>query len=199
MHKYILIIVILAGLLSCGTSTKIVHSWRDPDVVINTATSNKFVVAALLKNEAVRRRTEDLMSFYYPQKAVSSYKELGIAALKESQEYYDKKLKSEGFDAVVVMRLVREDKNLEYIPGIYPEYYNKWTTYYNYAWPGYYDPGDYAIEKKYYVEVNVYSLVRYKLVWSGTTSTINPSGSDDLFDNVIATVNERMKKEGFLK
>jgi len=56
-----------------------------------------------------------------------------------------------------------------------------------------------TIKKKYFIEINVYSLVRNKLVWSGTTSTINPSGSDELFDNVINTVNERMKKEGFLQ
>lgn len=79
------------------------------------------------------------------------------------------------------------------------DYYNSWVDFYNHAWPAYYDPGDYTIKKKYFVEINVYSLVTNKLVWSGTTSIINPSGSDELFDNVINTVNERMKKEGFLQ
>jgi hypothetical protein len=199
MKKYLLPILAAGAILACGTHTKIESSWRDPNTVINTNTKNKFIVAALLKNETVRRRTEDLMAFYYPGKAVSSYKKLGTEGLKQNQEYYDQMLKNENFDAVVVMRLVKAGTTKQYRPGNGEDYYNSWVDFYNHAWPTYYDPGDYTIKKKYFIEVNVYSLVRNKLVWSGTTSTINPSGSDELFDDVINTVNERMKKEGFLQ
>jgi hypothetical protein len=185
--------------LSCGTSTKIIHSWRDPDVVIHTETANKFVFAALLKNETIRKRTEDLMTDYYPKKAVPSYKEWGTDTLKNNIGFYNEGLKNDGFDAVVILRLVKIDKAHPYVHGIYPAYYNSWLGYYNYAWKIYYNPGNYIIEKTYYVEINVYSLVRNKMVWTGITSTINPSGSDELFDDVINTVNEKMRKEGFLQ
>ena len=198
MGKYIFLAFIIIILQSCETSTRIVHSWRDPDVVIDTAKTTRFVVAALLKNESVRKRTEDLMAFYYPKKAVSSYKELGTALLRGNIAFYDQKLKSEGFDAVVVMALAKKDKNTKYIPGQYPDYYNNWVEYYNHAWPEYADAGAFRVRKTYYVEVNIYSLIRNKLVWSGVTSTLNPSGTDELFDNVINIVNEKMKKEGFL-
>ncbi len=198
MKKNILQALVIIGLVSCGSGTKIVNSWRDPDVVVNSSKLNKFVVAALLKNESVRRRTEDLMASYYPGKAVPSYKEFGSDELKENEEFYNQKLKNEGFDGIVVMRLVKVDKDQRYVPGSYPVYYHTWRGFYTTAWPAFYDPGYYTTDKTYYVEVNVYSVTRGKLVWSGTTSTINPSGGDELFDSVIKTVNDRMVKEGFI-
>jgi hypothetical protein len=199
MKKYLHIVALLITMVSCAPGTKIIHSWRDPDMVINTHTSNKFIVAALLKNETIRRRTEDLMTIYYPKKAVPSYKECGTHLLNEDIASLNKDLISRGFDAVVVFRVVQIDKTHPYVHGIYPAYYNNWKDYYNFAWERYFNPGDYVIQKTYYVEVNVYYLATNKLVWSGTTSTINPSGSDELFDEVINTVNEKMKKEGFLQ
>ena len=186
-------------LVSCGTTTKIIHSWRDPDVVINTETAHKFVFAALLKNETIRKRTEDLMTVYYPKKAIPSYREWGTDTLKGTIALYNDELKSNGIDAVVILRLIKIDKTHPYVHGIYPAYYNTWMGYYNYAWKIYFNPGKYIIEKTYYVEIIVYSLVRNKMVWTGITSTINPTGSDELFDDVINIINEKMRKEGFLQ
>jgi hypothetical protein len=199
MKKCVSIVFSCLFILSCGTSTRIIHSWRDPDVVIHTETAHKFIFAALLKNETIRKRTEDLMTVYYPKKAFPSYKEWGKDTLKDNISIYSEQLKNNGFDAVVILRIVKIDKTHPYVHGIYPAYYNTWMGYYNYAWKIYYNPGKYIIEKTYYVEFTVYSLVRNKMIWTGITSTINPSGSDELFDDVISTVNEKMRKEGFLQ
>lgn len=197
--KQAIFILLIASCFSSCSSTKIVTSWRDPEVTVNTAQLNKFVVAALLKNQAVRRRTEELMASYYPNKAVESYKEFGETELKETDDFYNQKLKSEGFDGIVIMRLVEVNKENRYVPGNYPVYYRTWRGFYATAWPGYYSPGYYTTDKVYDVEINVYSFKRDKLIWSATTSTINPGGRDQLFDDVIKAVKKRMDKEGFLK
>jgi hypothetical protein len=202
MKKNILLIpafFMLAALFEgCGPSTQIVNSWRDPEVVIHTNELHKFVVAALLKNESVRRATEDKMASFNPGKAIPSYQIFGTTAIKESDEYYMNKLKHEGYDGVVILRLTKVDNDSRYVPGSYPAYYGSWRGYYGVAWGGYYDPGYYTTDKTYYVEVNVYSLPRDKLVWTGITSTINPSSGDELFTGVIKTVQQKMKDEGFL-
>lgn len=200
MKKKLLLVALTTSLFTaCGPSTHIVNSWRDPEVVVNTAELHKFVVAALLKNETVRRRVEDRLAAAYPGKAVPSYTEFGLNELKENDEAYNQKLKSEGFDGFVMMRLVKVDKDTRYVPGNYPPYYVTWRGYWRYAWPNYYDPGYYTTDKTYYVEVNVYSLIRDKLIWSGITSTINPASGDELYDGVAKAVNKKMKDEGFLK
>ncbi len=190
--------LLMTTLFACSPHTTIVNSWRDPEVTVNTDEIHKFVVAALLKNETVRRKVEDDMAALFPGKAVQSYKELGIGDLKENEDFYNSKLKSEGYDGVVVMRLVNIDKNTRYVPGSYPVYYRSWRGFWGYSYPGYYDPGYYTTDKIYNVEVNVYSLKRDKLIWTGNTSTIDPPRGE-LFSSVSNAVYKKMKDEGFLK
>ncbi|MBS1600068.1 MAG: hypothetical protein JST75_17715 [Bacteroidetes bacterium] len=199
MKKYFLLSFIAISIFACGPSTKIVKSWRDPQVTIDTTMIHKFVVAALLKNETVRRSVEDQMAARYPGKAVQSYSIFGNTELTQNDDFYAKKLNGEGYDGVVVMRLVKVDKDRRYVPGSYPAYYGTWRGYYGYAWPNYYDPGYYTTDKTFYVEVNVYSLLRNKLIWTGITSTINPTSGDQLFSGVTKAVNQKMIQEGFLK
>ena len=200
MNKYSIIVVAALFLSSCGPSTHIVQSWRDPDVVVHTTKIHKFVIAALLKNETVRRTVEDRIAGMYPGKAVQSYAEFGMTDITESDDFYEKKLSGEGFDGFVLLRMVKVDNSTRYVPGNYaPAYYGGWRGYWRYSWPGYYDPGYYTTDKTYYVEVTVYSLLRKKLIWTGITSTFNPSGGDQLFDAVVKTVDKKMKTEGFLQ
>ncbi len=192
-------LLLLAVLAACCPATKIENSWREPDTVINTAALNKFVVMALLKNESVRRRAEDQLAAAYPGKAIQSYQVFGTTELKDNEANYRQKLQAGGYDGIVIMRLVKVEKDQRYVRGNYPAYYGSWWGYYRYAWPVYYDPGYYTTDKTYYVEVNVYSTRQNKLVWSGITSTINPSGSDALFTDVIKAVSKQMRKEGFVQ
>ncbi|MFL9483686.1 hypothetical protein ACI6Q2_12975 [Chitinophagaceae bacterium LWZ2-11] len=205
MRKYLFIVSLAFTFAACGPSTRIEQSWRDPNTVVNTAEIHKFVVAALLKNESVRRNTEDQMTALYPGKAVQSYMIFGTKELEQGKEdYYAKKLTADGYDGVVLLSLIRVEKEQRYVPGSYPSYYGTWWGYYGHAWGTYYDPGYYTTDKTYYVEVTVYSLKdnSNKLIWSGITSTINPDNSNDpnkMFESVIKVVDKRMRKEGFLK
>lgn len=196
--QHMVVALFALSLAACTPGTQIVNSWRDPDVVVNTAEIHKFVVAALLKNPAVRRQVEDDMVAMFPGQAVQSYKELGVDELKENEEFYNAKLKKEGYDGIVVMSLVNVNKDTRYVPGTYPVYYRSWRGYWGYSWNGFYDPGYYTTYKTYDVEVNVYSLKRNKMIWTGTTSTINPPHGE-LFHSVSKAVYNKMKKEGFLK
>jgi hypothetical protein len=189
----------IVALSACGPSTQIVDSWRDPDVVVDTSNVHKFVVAALLKNQTMRRQVEDEMAAQFPGKAVQSYTELGVEDLKDDDAVYNQKLKNDGYDGIVIMRLVDVEKSTRYVPGANPAYYGSWRRYWRYSWTGFYDPGYYTTDKAFNVEVTVYSLIRDKLIWSANTSTVNPSGRGELFSDVARAVVKRMKKEGFLK
>jgi hypothetical protein len=199
MIRNLLLGCFMVVLAACGTSTQIVDSWRDPDVVVDTAKIHQFVVAALLKNQTTRHQVEDDIASQFPGKAVPSYKELGDAELTQDDAVYNQKLKSDGFDGIVMLRLVNVDKTTRYVPGSNPVYYGSWRRYWRYSWTGFYDPGYYTTDKAYNVEVTVYSLLRDKLIWAANTSTVNPSGRGELFSDVSKAVVKRMKKEGFLK
>ncbi len=191
-----LVILVLTG---CGPTAQLVTSWRDPNVTIDSKNLNKFLVAALLKDQSARRTVEDQMASIVKDKAVQSYKEFGTGALNPDDASYNQKLKNEGFDGVVVMRLIDVKNSTRYVPGSSPVYYRTWNGYWGASWNSFYDPGYYTTDKTYKVEVNVYSLKSGNLIWTGTTKTVDPSGNTELFNGVSTTVYNQMKKEGFLK
>jgi len=199
MTKNLLLCLALAALTACGSTTHIIDSWRDPDVTVDTSKIHQFVVACFLKNPAMRRQVEDDMAARFPRKAVQSYKVLGENDLKEEDDVYNQQLKNQGYDGIVMMRLVDVNKSARYVPGNNPPiYYRTWRGYWRYSWSGFYDPGYYTTDKTYEVEVTVYSLKRDKLIWTANTSTVNPPGRGELFSDVAKVVLDRMKKEGFL-
>jgi hypothetical protein len=198
-HKYVGVFLLLAVLSACNPGTHIVHSWRDPSVTVDTAKIGKFIVAALIGNQTVRRQVEDEMASRFPGKAVQSYREFGDGELKESEDFYSTRLKEKGYDGIVLMRLVKENEIVRYVPGAYPLYYRTWGRYWGYSWAAFYDPGYYTTDLAFDVEVNVYSLAPGRLIWTANTSTINPPDRDKIYREVSRIVYAKMKKEGFLK
>jgi hypothetical protein len=59
-------------------------------------------------------------------------------------------------------------------------------------------PGYYTEDKNYFVETAVYSINPNKLLWTGTTKTVNPSNMSKTIDDIAMIVTDKMKKDGFL-
>ena len=196
--KQVLILVLGAALLASCSSTKITNSWRDPSVTVNEASISKVLVAALLKNETVRRQVEDQMASLLPGKAVQSYKVFGLKQLTEDDNVYERRLNTDGFDGIVMMRIASIDSTTRLVTGNYPMYYGSWRRYWAASWMGYYEPSYYTTDKTYNVEVTVYSLKQNKLIWTGTSTAVNPSGSSKPYENISKEVYKKMKEQQFL-
>jgi hypothetical protein len=177
-------------LAACEPSTKISKSWTDPSFTPATAQAfKKVLVMGLLKDESTRRIAEDKMVAAFKNvKAVQSYSYLHASDTDEAA--VNAKLKADGFDGVVVMRLADVDKSTSYVPGTG---YGGWYGY-RYSSPGYYTE-----DRTFYVETNFYSIESNKLLWSGTTSSLNPSKVDKALDDVIATIKAQLQTEGLMK
>ena len=182
-------------------STRIVNSWRDPQTMVSLEKLNKVLVIAFLKDEASRRKAEDRMAELIKGKTIPSYayfvediKSVDEAAIRE-------RLKSDGFDGAVVMRLVDVSKEVNYIPGnidTYPFYFSTFDDYYRWGWSYYSTPGRYYTTESYSVETNVYSMKQDKLIWSGLTKTTDPGGVDKLVAEISTIIYKRMMDEGFI-
>jgi hypothetical protein len=177
-------------LVACGPSTKIEKTWTDPSFTPSAVQSfKKILVMGLLKDESTRRIAEDKMVAAFKNvTAVQSYSYLQPADTIRNE--VEEKLKKDGFDGVVIMRLADVDKSVSYVPGTG---YGGWYGY-RYATPGYYQE-----DKTFYVETNFYSLPETKLLWSGTTSSLNPNKLDRTIDDVIATLKSQLQKQKLLK
>jgi hypothetical protein len=202
MKKIFFPILLLLVFAACGPSTKIEKSWRDPGATLKPGDWKKVLTVGLLKDEATRRMVEDQLVARLKGAGVASYQYFTDKEITEEKAQGLKdKLKADGFDGAIIMRLVEVEKETNYVPGSssFPTYYGGFGPYYYNSWNSFYSPGYYTTDKIYHVETNVYSIAQDKLLWSGITSTTNPSKTDKMFNEVAEVVAAKMRSEGFLQ
>lgn len=182
--------------ISCGTTAKVESSWRDPEAVVDLSRLNKVLVMALLNNETNRRATEAQLVGLLQNKGVASYQYFSGPLGKANEALIKQRLKRDGFDGALVMRLADVEKDINYVQTssagatrFWPYFWNSWGSYSN---------GYYETTKTYTIETNVYSLKKDKLVWSSLTSSVDPQNTGKLMEAVNKEVYKKMQKEGFI-
>ena len=186
---------LLLFMLSCTPSTQLIRTWKDPGLTPETLEPlNKFMVIARINNETSNRIAEDKIVASMKTPAVPSYSILTLADTNEVA--IDAKLQKNGIDGLLVMMVTDVNKTLNYQPGSYYGGYYGYRGYYRY---GYGSPGYLTEDQTYYVETSIYSLISGKMLWSGTTSTLNPTELDQTLDDIIAAIKMELAQEGFIK
>lgn len=186
---------------SCS-STHIASSWRDPDKHIHANDWKKVLVMALLRNETNRRSAEDEMAKYLNGKGITSYSYLDENFNRKDEQALRSRIKKDGFDAAITMRLIDVDKEKVYTPQqyyMYPMYYDDFITYYYRNWMYYNLPGYYTVTKKFIIETIIYSIKEDKIIWSGITETYDPKGVKRLTSEITRTLRNKMRQEGFIE
>ena len=194
--KTLLPLSFLFLMFACGPSTKLEKSWADPSFNAKTTKPfTKVLIVAPLKDASSQRIAEDKIAKQLKQGVgVPSYTYLSTA--DSIKAVVDERLLKDGFDGVITMRLKEVEKSTEYVQGTsYGGYYG-YRGYYGY---GSYSPGYYTENKTFMVETNLYSIRENKLLWSGTTSSLNPSSFESTLDQIIYTLKYELQKKGFLK
>lgn len=205
--KKIIFVLPFLFLLSCGTNTTIVSSWRDPETTVAAEQFKKILVVALVQNESVRRTTENRIASI-DERFHPSYSIFNGAASSFSMDEKLKILKDENYDGVVTMRLVDTQKETTYVPGTNNYAYAPYGGYGYYGgafggWYGsysvnYYDPGYYEETMYYLVETNIFSLNKNKLIWSGVSKSASMNDVGGMVDEIITETINEMKRDGSL-
>jgi hypothetical protein len=198
--KKLLTLIFGILLISCGSNTSIVHSWKEPNSNLTKEKFKKVLVVALIKDEATRRMIENKIAARNPI-FHSSFAFLNEKNLDLSKEERINILNSENFDGAITMRLVSVQKETYYVPGTntgayYNNGFSNWYGAYSY---NYYTPGYYNEETSYIVETNIFSLTQNKLIWTGTTKSLNIDDISRTTDEIIEEVIHQMKKDGFME
>lgn len=201
MKYFILAVIVCVCCVSCGPSTKIVKSWREPNVSLKKdAPPNKTLVIALVKDEGSRRIIEDKLVKDIGTNASASYVIFTADMIKTlTAENFSAKLKEQQFNYVLLMRLADFEKETSYVPGTTTGYYGGYGRYYGYGAGMYTSPGYYTTDKNYFVETAVYSVEPDKLLWTGTTKTVNPTKLEKIITEISDVVAQKMRSDGFLK
>jgi hypothetical protein len=188
--KIFLQLALISLVVACSPSTKITKSWTDPSWKQGSPVPfKKVLVVAPLKDETSRRIAEDkIVANIRKVTAVASYNYIQPA--DTAQNKLDEKLNKDGFDGIIIMRLTNVNKSVSY---------NQGTTYGGWYGYRYSSPGYYSEDKTFYVETNFYSIAQKKLLWSGTTASLNPTQFDQTMDEIITALRMQLVQQGLIK
>jgi len=199
MRNLILSLVIASSFAACSPSTQIEKTWMEPGSSVTLGPTNKTLVIAMVKDETSRRVIEDELVKRL-KTAVPSYQSLTTDMLKAAnEEALTNVLVKDKFTHVLLMRLADIEKETSYVHGTTTGFYGGYGRYYGYGAGMYASPGYYTTDKNYFIETTVYSVEPNKLLWTGTTKTVNPSKMNKTVNDIADVVAAKMKQDGFVK
>ncbi len=202
--RHVRAVSVLSAMALAGcTSTSLVNLWKDPEQPRQPLHS--VVVVALRKDVTVRRLWEDAF--------VQSLKSRGVTATPSYQIFptsapdtaaLTEAVKNRGFDALLVVHQLSSETETRYVPGYLSAepvtYLSPWTGHYYTYFSQTYAPS--------YVESD--RIVRYenelwmtrgqgRLVWSGTTESINPVSAGAVNKEIADVIVPALVKSGVLR
>jgi hypothetical protein len=155
----------------------------------------------MFKSTVNSRLAEDKMASYLGSNGVVSYNYLDSNFNKKNVEGIRDKIRDDGFDGAITMRLVDAQKEKVYNPSnfdLYPPYYLNFSGYYYRNFPYYSNVGYYSTSKVFTVETSVFSIKEDKIIWIGVTKTTDPSGVERMMKEIAHVVYKKMRREGFI-
>lgn len=189
---------IIAG-VSCVSPTPIADSWTAPPTPRDSSKLfQKILLVALIKDDAVRRIAEDKMAGQVKGRGIQSYQYFTSADFQSGESIMNEKLKRDGFDGIVIMRLLQGETGSAAAPGNTQTPNSSWYGYYSSSFPGFVN-NNISANTVYHIQTNVYSLTADKLLWTGVTTAVNTTDTNRMIDGVIAAVKQKMKQQGLIK
>src|SRR5262245_707977 len=180
-----------------GGGTKIVQRWVSPD--IGKYQFDHVLTICVVKDPTTRQMVEDAMAARARKdNALPSYNVLNEAELQD-KEQARRKILQMGFDGAVIMRPLRVEDRVNYVPGSYPPYYGSFWGYYGYAWPALYVPDYVYTDKVVQVETTIFSIKDDKLLLTTLSETKNPESARDVVLGIAKEIGKEARKRGLVK
>jgi len=189
--RLIAMLLLLVTLAACA-STSIRDSWVAPGLQ-GPLDFKKTLVVFIDPNSATRNSAEDaLVARLGSDRAVASHTILTgdmVQNAQANEQAIRSQISGAGFDSAVVMRMVDQQQQLTYTPGmVYPSYYGGFYGFYGWGWGAAYSPGYLSTNTVVSVETNLYTLDPDKLIWAGVTETFNPSQVTQMVNEIADAV-----------
>jgi hypothetical protein len=188
-------LVLLAG--CSGSSTQVTNAWHAPG--LQPIRFTKTLAACICREESTRRSIEDQLAKRVPG-GVTGYSLMPEEVVRDTAQAKER-LRADGFDGVVVMRLVGVERQQTYVPGstyMVPAGYNNMWGYWGVGYGAVYSPGYVDESKVVSFETNVYTVGDGRLVWASRSATYDPSSISQVVNQVVDATVAQMKKDGVI-
>lgn len=186
--------MMLAVLAACSfNNTRMIQSWTNPELKAQPLHFEKILVVAVAPSETERRGAEDAMAAKIGPKATVSYALLNESELKDPA-VAKSKIQKASYDGVILLRWLGYREEKEYMAT--PTYSPLWD-HYSYSWT-YMQESTVVQWKILQLETRIFSAQTEKLIWSGTTETVEPPAVPQLVNNVAQVVEKQLKNQGLI-
>ena len=192
-----------AGVLGgCSSGTQLVDMWRDP--AASSHPIRKMLVVAIRKDETNRRIWEDGL--------VAALEKHGVTATPSytmfqqgvpDTDQIDVAVRDHNFDGVMFVHKVGATTQQTYVPGythLEPIWVqSRWSLTYHTYWAEVHEPGYVETDRIVRNRVDVWSTRRnWRLVWSGTTESINPTSSAAVNRQIAKLIVPELLSQGII-
>jgi hypothetical protein len=190
------------GTLGCSTS-HIETAWIEPTATSHSFELKRVIVVALVNDGAVRRAAEDALvdvlragprGLSGELEAQPSYQLLSDRELSDASTAR-RKVEAAGHDGAVLISFVSSQQRVTVDPPMYSG--GMWGPY-GYGRAGMYDVGSVRTDTIVKLQVSIYSLAQNELLWSGVSSTLNPSKIDKLVAGVADAVRKELRERAII-
>ena len=181
-----------------GGGTKTIQRWVSPD--IGKYQFDHVLTICVVKDPTTRQMVEDAMAARARKdNALPSYNILNEAELRDKDQARGKILQM-GFDGAVIMRPLRVEDRVNYVPGSsYPAHYASFWGYYGTVWPALYVPDYVYTDKIVQVETTIFSIKDDKLLWNTLSETKNPESAREVVLGIAKEIGKEARKRGLVK
>jgi len=187
--------LLLAGTALFGCSmTRVKTTWKAPDV--QRVHFNRIVAFVVAKDQVARRSGEQRLCERIRRVPCTPAYDVVPDADRGNVEEIARKVDAAGFDGAVVLRYAGQRIEQTYVPPPPPA--GPLWGYYGAGWGMAYDPGYIQQDQLVSIETTVYSVPDRKLLWAGTTESVNPSDVRRTVDEIVDAVAAEMRKAGLI-
>lgn len=199
------ILAVVAALAVGGTAiakTKFNSVWKAPEAAAARLAGQKVAALIIDSDESLRVAGEEALARELTERGmqgVPSYRFVPKEELKSAEQargWYEKA----GVQAVVALRVVSDEKKLQYQPSTWTSgYYSSLWGYYGYGWGVVYDPGYKRIDRYVSLETLIFSVPKNTLLWAGLSETENPKEPAKVIEEVVREAVSEMRKQGLAR
>lgn len=202
-----LLFLIASVLLFTGcVATEVTSVWKDPAY---QGSPKKILVYAVLKNQMHRRIIEDEFVGHFKYRGVNAVPGYEVLPGEElaKKEVLEEKLKSQGFDSLLLTQVTGTRKELVQVPGTatyqpmaapmyHPApYYRTYPGYYNAGYTATYTPS-YSVEDHYVMtETSLFDVASEKLIWSAAGVTKLGDKDQKMIKDYVAMMMDAIRKD----
>lgn len=195
------LLALAALTVACGARTDLSTVWN---AKVARAPVTRVLVIGIAESPVTQRAFEDAFAAQLNQRGAEAAQSYLFLPSDErlNEELVRKVIRERGIEAVVVTRLLKVDKDKQYIPPrtdyIPRGYHGGLYGYYGAAYDVVHTPGYWQTVTIVRLETRLYDGETADLIWAAQSDTFDPSSTDDTIQSVTKAVAKRIASDGLI-